>query len=74
MLRPGGIGRATAGRSYGNLRPLRFLRLIFPISSVPSVFSVVNSSYFNKYPNCSRALRTTSWLGALTLGNLSRHS
>jgi hypothetical protein len=30
--------------------------------------------HFNKYPNFSRAWRTTSWLGALTLGNLSLHS
>src|SRR6185437_13830620 len=47
-----------------------------------SVLRVVVVSYsddaearhFNKYPNFSRAWRTTSWLGALTLGNLSLHS
>ena len=30
--------------------------------------------YFSKYPNFSRAFLTTSWLGALTMGNLSFHS
>jgi hypothetical protein len=33
-----------------------------------------DSLYFNKYPNFSRAILTTSWLGALTIGNLSFHS